>query len=146
MDEFTARLSKQLTMEEGKKPKLYLDTKGIPTAGVGRNMRDVGLSDDEIALMLANDIKSHTDWLSKYSWFTAESDVRKAALIDLSFMGMERLFHFVNMIAALGRQDFESASAEVINSQWYKDVGETRGNRVAGMIKTGAWPADVPYP
>ena len=144
MDEVTTRLTKQLTLEEGRKSKVYLDTKGIPTIGVGRNLRDVGLSNDEMDLMLANDIKQHSDWLSRYAWYQNESDVRKAALIDLSFMGMERLFHFILMIAALGRQDYDAAAAEVVNSQWFKDVGEGRGNRVANMIKTGAWPTDVP--
>lgn len=145
MDEFTVRLVKQLTLEEGRKPRLYLDTKGIPTAGVGRNMRDVGLSDDEMDLMLANDIGANVKFLSNYAWYNSESDVRKAALVDLCFMGPDRLLHFVKMIAALGVQDFATASAEVRNSQWYKDVGPGRGERVAKMIEGGAWPADVPY-
>jgi lysozyme len=144
MDEFTQRLVKQLSLEEGRKSRVYLDTKGIPTIGVGRNLRDVGLADDEIDLLLANDLTGHIKFLTPFAWYTSQSDVRRAALVDLSFMGPEKLLHFVNMIAALTRQDFEAAAAEVKNSQWYKDVGPGRGDRVAGMIETGAWPADVP--
>lgn len=144
-DVIAAHLTPQLQVEEGVKPRLYLDTKGIPTAGVGRNMRDVGLRPDEISLMLSNDIKDHCDFLSKFSWYTLQSDVRQAALVDMSFMGPEKLLHFPLMIAALIHGDYEEAANQVINSQWFKDVGETRGNRVATMIRTGAWAPDINY-
>lgn len=144
MDEFTARLQAQLKIEEGVRLQVYNDSKGIPTVGVGRNLSN-GFSMDEVMLMLANDIGANVKFLSDYSWYTSESDVRRAALVDLCFMGPSKLLHFVNMIAALGRQDFTAAGAEVRNSQWFKDVGAVRGNRVATMIETGAWPADIPY-
>ncbi len=146
MDEQTGRLVKQLKLEEGVKPKIYLDTKGIPTAGVGRNMRDVGLRPDEIDLMLANDIADHRTFLAKYPWYSSQSPVRQNALIDMSFMGAERLLEFVSMIHYLTVGEFDQAADEAVASKWYKDVGETRGNRVAGMLRTGAWPADIPYP
>jgi lysozyme len=145
MSELIDRLSKQLTIEEGLRLQLYQDTKGLLTIGVGRNIQQVGIRADEAALMLSNDIAERVKFLSQYAWFTSESDVRKAAILDMSFMGEDRLLHFVNMIAALGRQDFTTAAAEVRNSQWYKDVGTGRGERVAKMIETGAWPADIPY-
>jgi lysozyme len=144
-DVIAARLTVQLQVEEGVRSKLYLDTKGIPSAGVGRNMRDVGLRPDEIALMLSNDIKDHCDFMSKFSWYSAQSDVRQAALVDMSFMGPEKLLHFPLMIAALVKGDYDEAAAQVIDSQWFKDVGETRGNRIATMIKTGAWAPDINY-
>jgi lysozyme len=145
MDEFTARLSKQLQAEEGVRLQLYRDTKGILTIGVGRNIQANGISQDEMELMLANDIAANVKFLSNYDWYNSESDVRKAALVDLCFMGPDRLLHFVNMIAALGRQDFAAAADEVVNSQWYTDVGQARGDRVKNMILTGAWPSDIPY-
>jgi lysozyme len=145
MDEFTARLSKQLQVEEGVKLQLYRDTKGILTIGVGRNIQQVGIHPDEAELMLANDIASSVKFLSQYAWYTGLSDVRRAAIVDMSFMGVDRLLHFVNMIAALGRGDFAAAREECVNSQWYIDVGPHRGDRVANMILNGAWPTDVGY-
>jgi lysozyme len=146
MDEFTQRMIKQLKAEEGVRLLPYVDTKGILTIGVGRNLQSVGLRPDEVDFLLSNDIADNVTFLSQYSWYNSESDVRKAALVDLCFMGPNKLLHFVNMIAALGAQDFNAAANEVRNSQWFKDVGPTRGNRVATMIETGAWPADIPYP
>jgi lysozyme len=145
MDELTARLSKQLAVEEGVKLQLYHDTKGILSIGVGRNIQSVGIRFDEAALMLANDIAANVAWLGQYAWFTALSDVRKAAIVDMSFMGVERLLHFVNMIHYLTLQEWVQAGAEVANSQWFKDVGPHRGGRVQAMIETDQWPTDVGF-
>src|ERR1700753_2837037 len=89
----------QLSMEEQWHPKLYLDTKGIPTAGVGRNMRDVGLRPDEISLMLANDIRDNYRFLAQhFKFWDAIGPVRRAALVDMAFMGPARLLGFVHML------------------------------------------------
>lgn len=145
MDEFTARLSKQLQVEEGVRLQLYHDTKGIITIGVGHNIQANGISPVVAELMLAEDIAASVQYLSQYQWFTHLSDVRRAAIVDMSFMGIDRLLHFVLMIAALAKDDYAEARAQVLNSQWAKDVGPARAGRVAAMIETGAWPADIPY-
>jgi len=145
MDELTARLSKQLQIEEGVKLQLYHDTKGILTIGVGHNIQANGISPAVAELMLQEDIAANVKFLSAYSWYTALSDVRKAAIIDMSFMGPERLLHFVLMIHALMRNDWAGAAKEVVDSQWYKDVGATRAQRVAKMIGTDQWPTDIPF-
>lgn len=145
MDEFTARLSKQLQIEEGVRLKLYPDSKGILSIGVGRNIQANGIRPDEAELMLANDIAASVTFLSQYAWYTKLSDVRRAAIIDMSFMGVDRLLHFVLMIAALDAGNYAEARAQVVNSQWFKDVGPTRGNRVADMIASGAWATDINY-
>ena len=55
------KLIVQLKVHEGVRKFVYLDTEGIETIGVGRNLVDRGLSDDEIELMLANDIRDFQD-------------------------------------------------------------------------------------
>ena len=50
------RLIAQLKVHEGVRDKVYLDTEGIETIGVGRNLKDKGLSEDEIDYLLQNDI------------------------------------------------------------------------------------------
>ena len=42
---------------------------GIETIGVGRNLRDVGLSDDEIEYLLNNDIDRVEKQLDNISWW-----------------------------------------------------------------------------
>ena len=51
------KLIVHLKAHEGVRQHVYLDTEGIETIGVGRNLVHRGLSDDEIELMLANDIR-----------------------------------------------------------------------------------------
>jgi GH24 family phage-related lysozyme (muramidase) len=143
--EFNARLVAQLSIEEGVKTKVYLDPKGIPTIGVGRNLRDKGLKPNEIAMLLSDDINDSLVFLSQFLWFKGQNDPRQAALIDMSFMGFNRLLGFVHMIHFLDIGDFQSAHDECVNSQWFTDVGPGRGNRVANMLLTGAWPADIPF-
>lgn len=49
-------LRPQLRIDEGVREFPYTDTVGKLSIGVGRNLDDVGLRPDEIALMLENDI------------------------------------------------------------------------------------------
>ncbi len=49
-------LVRLLTRHEGRRAFPYTDTAGRLTIGVGRNLTDRGLADDEIDLLLANDI------------------------------------------------------------------------------------------
>ena len=50
------QIVKDLINHEGKKRTVYLDSMGIETIGVGRNLRHVGLDDDEVLYLLNNDI------------------------------------------------------------------------------------------
>jgi len=49
-------IKKQLTLHEGRKNKPYKCTSGKITIGVGRNLDDNGLSEDEIDYLLTNDV------------------------------------------------------------------------------------------
>ena len=60
------QIIKDLIHHEGKENFVYLDTKKIETIGVGRNLRHVGLSEDEIMLLLNNDIDRVEKQLDKY--------------------------------------------------------------------------------
>ena len=50
------RFIKQMSFHEGVKNKVYKDHLGIETIGVGRNLVDRGLSDEEVDYLLGNDI------------------------------------------------------------------------------------------
>lgn len=134
------KLRALLTRHEGRQPKLYLDTKGIPTLGVGRNVRDKGVTPDEIDLMLDNDIAEKSGaLLHLFPWFAGLDVTRQAALIDMGFMGPEKLLGFSKMLAAIRIGDFGTAAAEAKDSQWSKDVGPTRTADVMRLLRDGAW-------
>ena len=50
------RFVSQLRFHEGVRNQVYKDHLGIETIGVGRNLRDRGLSDEEVDYLLSNDI------------------------------------------------------------------------------------------
>ena len=132
------RFIKQIRFHEGVHNKVYLDTLGIETIGVGRNLKDRGLSDDEVDYLLSNDIDIVEAELDKeLPWWRDLDEVRARCLADLVFnMGMPRLHGFVKALDALKRRDYQTSADEFADSRWFKQVGQ-RGGRIVEMIRTG---------
>tara|TARA_R100000664_G_C2710117_1_gene107247 strand:+ start:34 stop:459 length:426 start_codon:yes stop_codon:yes gene_type:complete len=132
------KLIAQLKVHEGVRSKVYLDTEGIETIGVGRNLRDRGLSDDEIELMLANDIRDFQEEVeSAFPWWSDLDDVRQRVVVDMAFnMGLGSLSKFVNTLAHIENGRYEEASVEMLDSKWARQVGD-RANVLSDMMKTG---------
>jgi lysozyme len=132
------RFISQIRFHEGVESKVYKDHLGIETIGVGRNLKDRGLSEDEIDYLLTNDITIIENELDKaFPWWRDLDEVRQRALADLAFnMGIPRLHGFVKMLGGLQRRDYHAAAEELLDSKYAKQVG-ARSERVAGMIRTG---------
>jgi lysozyme len=132
-------LIEQLSRDEGRKARLYQDTVGKWTCGVGRNASDVPFSDDEIDLMLANDIQRVYTALVQYPWFMELDDVRRGAIQNMAFnLGVSGLLHFPTMIACLSQKDWEGAAAAMADSLWARQVGD-RAKRLEQQILAGIW-------
>lgn len=133
-----ARLSKQLEIDEGKRPKMYLDTVGKWTAGIGRNISDRAFSEDEIQLMLSNDINlAAKDVRQLVPGFDNLDDVRQEVLVNMSFnLGYDRLSGFKKFLAAVNSSEFATASLEMLDSKWAKQVG-ARAVRLSNAMRTG---------
>lgn len=129
-------LKSLLLKHEGKKAKLYYDTRGIGTIGVGRNLEDVGLSDDEIMYLLDNDIKRVlNDCWHHLPWFGDLTQERQYVVISMVFnLGINGFLGFKKMIAAIQREDWQGAAMEMINSQWAVQVGQ-RAAELATMMR-----------
>lgn len=134
----TDQLAAQLTIDEGKRRRIYADTVGKWTAGIGRNMTDRDLSDDEIDLMLKNDIERVCDQLDNVApWWKSLSERRKQALANMGFnMGVPTLMTFKNAMALLQSGQYTAASDEFMHSKWSAQVG-ARAQRIANMIREG---------
>ena len=135
---FDGKLHAQLRLHEGVEKKVYLDTEGIETIGVGRNLKDRGLSDDEIDYLLQSDIVICINELDKkFEWFKGLDIIRKRVLIDMMFnLGMPRLNGFANMLSAVEQKDWSAAANEMLDSKWAEQVG-SRASRLAEMMETG---------
>lgn len=134
------RLYVDLRRDEGEKNKPYRDTVGKWTIGVGRNLDDVGLRADEMALMLKNDVANavyHLD--TNFPWWRQMTDARQNALVNMCFnMGIARLKGFVNMLAMLAKGSYDEAADEALKSKWASQVG-SRAERIAAIFRKGEY-------
>ena len=132
------RLIDQLRIHEGVEKTVYNDSEGIPTIGVGRNLRDRGLSDDEIDYLLSNDIDIVVDELDKVMpWWKDLDEVRQRVLCDLVFnLGMPRFSGFKKSISYMKQQMWDQAADELLDSKWARQVGR-RAETLSEMMRTG---------
>ena len=133
-----SKLITQLRLHEGVKSKVYRDILGIETIGVGRNLEDKGLSDDEIDYLLENDIKDVEKDLKQFCrWWEKLDEVRQRAIADLVFnMGITRFLTFKKTINHLQNERFVEAGDELLNSRYAEQVG-VRAERISEMIRYG---------
>ena len=110
---------------EGLKLKPYLCPAGKLTIGVGRNIEDNGISEDEAMYLLENDIKRCESELREiFEEFNHFPDAVKMALIDMIFnLGKTRFLTFKKLIQAVKEGDFKRAAEEAKNSRWCGQVG-----------------------
>ena len=135
------RLIEMLKRHEGVEHHIYRCSAGFWTIGAGRNVDPqggLGLSDDEVDYLLQNDIERVIKELSsEYPWFNSLDDVRKDAMIDISFnLGATRLRGFKRALAAMEVADYTTAAKEFLDSKWSQDV-KGRATELCYMIETG---------
>jgi len=119
------KIEEYITKHEKMVLKPYTDTVGKLTIGVGRNLDDNGISEDEALYMLNNDIKIVSNDL--HGIFEDFSDLPydvQLALTDMMFnLGKPRFSGFKNMIQAIKDKDFKEAARQAKDSKWCKQVG-----------------------
>ncbi len=132
------KLQAAIKADEGSRARIYTDTVGKVSGGVGRNLTDRGFSPSEIALMLQNDIALAVAELDRTQpWWRELDDVRQNVLINMMFnMGANRLGEFRKFLSAARCGNWPVASAEMMNSTWAKQV-KSRANRLANEMLTG---------
>jgi lysozyme len=132
------KLAAQLTIDEGRRPRIYVDTVGKVTGGVGRNLTDRPFSDDEMDLMLRNDIRGVEQDLDRHlPWWREMSEARQGVLANMAFnLGIDRLKGFVNTLALMKAKRYDAAAAEMLISKWANQVGD-RAVRLAATMRKG---------
>lgn len=132
-----AKVRQQIIKHEGLRLQLYNDTMGIPTIGVGRNLKDKGISAVEAMFLLDGDIKDTADFLVKNCpWWVDLDDVRQRAIADMAFNLRGKLLDFHHMIAAIKAKDWGTAAKELLDSAFARQTG-TRATDLASQILTG---------
>ena len=118
-------LKKELTRYEGYSSKVYLDTLGLPTVGIGHMDKSMKVGtvytsqqiDDFFKQDIMNAVKI-TDSLK-----LDLDEVRYRVLCNLCFNLGNKILQFKQFLAACKAQDWAKAVQELENSLWYKQVG-----------------------
>jgi lysozyme len=128
----------QLIRHEGLELKVYKCTEGIETIGIGRNLVDRGVTEEEARYLCNNDIEIVEHELLRNFPFVADlDDVRLRVILDMAFnLGISRLRNFKKMWEALEGADYETAAIEMMDSKWARQV-KTRAYTLARMMETG---------
>lgn len=127
---------KMLLLDEGLRLKPYKCTAGKLTIGIGRNLDDVGISENIAYQMLEEDVSIAKKTCEKIfgELFNTWSENRQLGWINLAFnLGRIRLLKFKNTIRAAQIEDWFEVENGLRQSLWFKQVGG-RAERVIGMI------------
>ena len=135
-----------IEFHEGRERKLYKDSRGIWTIGVGHNIQERGLSDAAIDFIFTEDLEDVLQDANTFPWFASLDPVRQAAIIDMLFnMGLSVFRQFRRTIAYIQRGEYDRAGEEILRgsrpdgkSHYYAQVGP-RAVRISNMLKTGEW-------
>ena len=133
-------LKNQLIIDEALRTHAYVDSVGMVTIGVGRNIdrRGPGLSTDECMYLLENDIARVARELdAACPWWRQMSDDRQGVLMNMCFnLGIAALLQFHNTLGAMMRGNYDAAAEGMEESKWYKQVG-ARAARLVDRMRKG---------
>ena len=151
-------LIKQLAHHEGVVLKVYKDSLGIDTIGIGRNLAHRGIEVIELTYMQKTMNDVFTNGITKEdAYFLANKDieivedellraravvkdldaVRQRVLVDMGFnMGIPRLNKFFRMWGAIDKQEYKIAAEEMQDSLWAGQV-KSRADTLSYAMEHG---------
>lgn len=130
------QLRMDLMRDEGCVLKVYLDPVGKRTVGCGRNLDDVGITQDEASYLLNNDIARLQDELDRaLPWWTTLPDGPARVLCNMTFnMGLSRVLQFKTTLGHLQAHDWKAAAASLRDSLVYRQL-PARYERLAKLLE-----------
>lgn len=116
------KLKQSIIKNEGFESKPYLCPNKKLTIGYGRNLEN-GITEREAVILLENDLLNlKLELEDKLPVFKKLDNVRRNVLMEMAYnMGVPKLLNFKNTIEFLKKNDFDSASKEMLNSKWHEN-------------------------
>lgn len=135
---------------EGCRLTAYKDTEGVWTAGWGRNLQTMRITQATADEWLREDLATAEAAARVLPcWQHMDTQARRNVLIELVYnMGPEPFDgdgyrDFTNTLAAMARKDWPAAERELLDSKWARQVG-ARAVRLARLMRTGEYPLTPP--
>ena len=157
-----ATVIQRLMLNEGCRNKAYYCPAGKLTIGIGRNLDDNPLTEEEIAVighncrgkcitneqaayLCRNNIAQVKAQLNKeLPWWRDLCVDRQFVMIDLCFnMGIKKLLTFQKTLNSIATGYYIKAGEQLMQSKYAKQVG-VRARRNSYALKTGEWVANPP--
>lgn len=135
------RMVAQLKRHEGKVLHEYKDHLGFSTIGYGRLIEKGmgGITEAEADYLLMNDMSKFIKDAEKFDWFAGLNPARKAVVVNMLFnLGLTRFNRFLKFKQALAEGDYLTASREMLDSKWAKQV-KGRATELSKQMETGKW-------
>jgi len=131
----TETIEELLIRHESIRFKPYLCSAGRTTIGVGRNLSDKGITEEEATYLLRNDIdeclRDLANLVFKGQFYEFPKPIQMV-LMDMRFqLGPAGFRKFKKMIQAFKDQNYSKAIEEMMDSNWYH---QTR-NRAEDLIE-----------
>ena len=107
---------------------------------MGRNLDDVGISENEALILLANDIKRCEQEAMQFPWFKYLTEVRQDVILSMLFnLGLKRFNGFKKFKSAILKGEYKAAATEMLDSKWAGQVKD-RAKVLAKMMETNTYP------
>jgi lysozyme len=125
------------TRHEGRKKFPYKDSNGKITIGLGRNLTDDGLSDDEIDYLFSNDKKKViADLITVFPNWASITPNRQMVLFDMRYQcGLHGFLGFHDFIAAVRSEDWEQAGKELVDSELFRGFPNREQENLQNITK-----------
>lgn len=139
------QLREQLKIDEGVKYEVYDDHLGYKTFGIGHLVKETDeeyglpcgtpVSADRVNSVFDTDVETYISETEKVFGNLQEMPEQvQQVLVNMCFnMGAPRLSLFKKFIKAIHDEDWETASMEMLDSKWARQVGD-RANRLSSKI------------
>ena len=127
----------ELKRDEGFRELVYQCSAGKLTVGYGHNVEDNPIPESIAEALLGSDIAGALAECERFDWFHELSDTRKRVIVNMVFnIGVNGVSKFKKMIEAIESHHYLQASAEMMDSQWYRQVG-ARAKRLCQLMADG---------
>ena len=139
------QLREELMADEGCVMKIYEEHLGLKTVGIGHLCREsdpesdmeVGtpVSEERVMELFDKDMSwTFRDCIRLLPEFNDLPDEVRLIVANMMFnLGASRLAGFKKFLAAIEKEDWNSAADEMVDSKWHRQVPERSGRLIARM-------------
>lgn len=137
-------LASQLTIDEGDKLKPYIDTRGKMTIGRGHNLTDRGISQRVSDFIFAEDLDEALHDCQALPYWNQITPVSQCVVANLVFnMGLATLKTFFKFNRLMSQQKYIEAAHDLTSTLWFKQVQQSRANRLCNMLITQTFDGQI---